>query len=149
MSEQHIDIIAELPSGYKFHHIGYATTSLEKERSFFTTLGYHQEGESFSDLNQGVTGCFMSGPGPRIELLENLPDSTILTPWIKAGIKMYHFAYFVDSLDEAINWAREKRGKICVESVSAVAFGGRQICFVIFRNGLMLEFIENSNSTIS
>jgi methylmalonyl-CoA/ethylmalonyl-CoA epimerase len=30
-----------------------------------------------------------------------------------------------------------------VAPVAAVAFGGRHISFVMFRNGLMLEFIEN------
>ena len=64
----------------EFHHIGYATPSLEKERAFFAFLGYHLEGEPFADRLQGVTGCFLSGPGPRIELLENLIGANTLTP---------------------------------------------------------------------
>lgn len=133
-----------LPDGHAFHHIGYATAAIGPERDLFEFLGYRQEGECFADPAQGVAGCFMCGPGPRIELLENLPGSATLTPWLTAGIKMYHFAYWVDDAKAAIDWARESRAKVVVHPVPAVAFGGRRIAFVVFRNGLMLEFIERA-----
>jgi len=131
-----------LPSGYEFHHVGFATASIERERVLFEFLGYRMEGEIFVDPRQGVVGCFMSGPGPRIELLENLPGSGTLTPWLNAGTKMYHLAYWVDLLDQALAWARSQRARVVVPPVPAPAFGGRKIAFVIFRNGLMLEFIQ-------
>lgn len=131
-----------LPNGYEFHHIGYATTSIVRERGLFEFLGYQLEGEPFCDFQQGVSGCFLSGPGPRIELLENLPDTDTLTPWINAGVKLYHFAYLVDSVSNAIDWARGRRAKVIVQPVPATAFGGRHISFVMFSNGLMLEFIQ-------
>lgn len=134
----------DLPAGYEFHHIGYATASLDRELSFFNFLGYRQEGERFADATQGISGCFMTGPGPRIELLENLPDSQTLTPWLNAGIKMYHFAYLVEDMEAALAWARSQRAKVTVPPVAAVAFGGRYIAFVIFRSGLMVEFIERT-----
>ena len=136
-----------LPVGFEFHHIGYATASLEKEQDFFAFLRYRLEGEPFADRIQGVTGCFLSGPGPRIELLENLIGANTLTPWLNAGVKIYHFAYLVADLDAAISWARSLRAKVTVEPVPAVAFGGRRISFVMFRNGLMLEFIEKIKAT--
>ncbi len=131
-----------MPEGYDFHHIGYATASIERERDFFALLGYCQEGGVFVDPIQGVTGCFLIGAGPRIELLENLPGAATLTPWLNAGVKMYHFAYEVADLDAAIDWARSQLAKVTVVPVPAVAFGKRRISFVMFRNGLMLEFIE-------
>lgn len=134
-----------VPRGFDFHHIGYACVSLEKERNFFDCLGFRQEGDVFVDETQGVKGCFLLGPGPRIELLENLPNSTTLTPWIKAGVKVYHFAYQVQDLEKAVAWARGQRAKVIVEPIAAVAFGGRRICFTMFRNGLMIEFIESQS----
>lgn len=134
--------IPPLPVGYEFHHVGYATAYMGKERTIFAFLGYHQEGEIFVDPVQGVTGCFLAGSGPRIELLENLPGATTLTPWLNSGVKMYHFAYLVENLDEALNWIRSQRAKVIVAPVPAMAFSGQRICFVMFRNGLMLEFIE-------
>jgi methylmalonyl-CoA/ethylmalonyl-CoA epimerase len=131
-----------LPAGAIFHHIGYATASLVREREFFKCLGYQQEGLDFKDPEQGIRGCFLQGPGPRLELLENLPGADTLTPWLNTGIKMYHFAYQVEDLDMAIFWARSQRGKMTVAPVPAVAFEERRICFFAFRQGPMLEFIE-------
>ncbi len=133
-----------LPVGYKFHHIGYASNSLVRDREFFKRLGYTQEGLDFKDPEQGIIGCFLQGPGPRIELLENLPDSDTLTPWLNTGVKMYHLAYQVEDLDKAIIWARGQRGRMTAAPVPAVAFEGRRICFFAFRQGPMLEFIEQS-----
>lgn len=131
-----------LPIGHTFHHIGYVTDSLVREREFFRHLGYLQEGSEFTDPEQGILGCFLQGPGPRLELLENLPGSKTLTPWLNAGIKMYHIAYEVEDLENAIAWARRERGKMTVAPIPAIAFQGRRICFFFFRKGLMLEFIE-------
>jgi methylmalonyl-CoA/ethylmalonyl-CoA epimerase len=131
-----------LPSENIFHHIGYATRSLEREREFFKQLGYAQVGEEFSDPRQGVFGCFLEGPGPRLELLENLPKSETLTTWLNTGASMYHLAYEVEDLDETATWALNQRGKQVVAPVPAVAFNGRRICFFVFREGPMLEFIE-------
>ncbi|MDZ4855161.1 MAG: VOC family protein [Nitrospirota bacterium] len=133
-----------LPKGYEFHHIGCATTSIERERRVFEVLGYQVEGAPFVDTLQGVTGCFVCGPGPRIELLENLPGADTLTPWINAGVKMYHFAYQVQDMSNAIDWARSQRAKVIVQPVPATAFDGRHISFVMFRNSMMLEFIHKA-----
>jgi len=135
-----------LPAGYEFHHIGYATASIEKERELFALLGYRQEGEAFSDPIQGVAGCFLVSLGPRIELLENLPGSSALTSWLDVGIKLYHFGYLVVDLAAAVAWARSIRAKITVAPVPSVAFNGRRISFAMLRNGLLLEFIERSRS---
>ncbi len=132
-----------LPSGAAFHHIGYATESVAREAELFTSLGYRAEGEAFSDASQGIRGLFMVGAGPRIELLENLPGSDTLTPWLARGTRMYHLAYLVPDLAAALAWAVTQRARVAVTPVPAVAFGGRRIAFVIFRHGLMLEFIES------
>ncbi|HWV18539.1 MAG TPA: VOC family protein [Rhodocyclaceae bacterium] len=130
------------PADFAFHHIGYATRSLRQEEPYFNVLGYRREGEAFSDPIQGVAGCFLSGAGPRIELLENLPGSTTLDAWLNAGIKLYHMAYEVANIEAAVSWARQQRGKVTVPPVPAAAFEGRLISFVVLRNGGLIEFIE-------
>lgn len=136
-----------VPSGFDFHHIGYATASIDQEYRFFERLGYRAEGDAFADPVQGVAGRFLIGAGPRIELLENLPGSHTLTPWLEAGVAMYHFAYWVDDIESALQWAKSQRGKVAVQPVPAIAFGGRRICFAIFRTRMMLEFIERRLTT--
>ena len=134
--------LPSLPAGCEFHHLGYATESIEREWEFFAALGYIQETEKFEDPIQGIAGCFLSGPGPRVELLQSLPGANTLAPWVKAGIKVYHFGYVVTNLNKAILWAQNRRGKVISPPAPSVAFNGRYISFVKFRNGLMLEFIE-------
>lgn len=129
------------PSGCVFHHIGYAARSIEDEKVFFSSFGYVQEGRVFSDPVQGVKGLFLSGGGPRIELLEDLPGRNTLVPWIQAGVRLYHLAYLTDDLDACLDWSRRARGKVVIAPVPSVAFGGRMISFVLFRRGVMIEFI--------
>jgi methylmalonyl-CoA/ethylmalonyl-CoA epimerase len=133
----------KIPPALAFHHLGYACTSIARERSAFELLGYKQEGSTFSDPIQAVNGCFMVGPGPRIELLENTEGSKTLTPWLDAGTKLYHLAYEIETtLDQALSFVLRERARVVVKPVPAVAFGGRQVCFVMFRHGLLLELIE-------
>jgi methylmalonyl-CoA/ethylmalonyl-CoA epimerase len=136
------ETLTEAPAGYEFHHIGYATASIDRELATFRLLGYRSEDRVFIDPLQGVRGLFLSGPGPRIELLESLPGSSTLTPWLSKGIRMYHLAYTVPEIAGAVEWARAQRARIIVEPVPAVAFGLRRISFAMFRNGLLLELIE-------
>ena len=125
-----------------FHHIGYACRSIRAERQSFEAWGFALEGDPFVDVTQGIAGCFMVGAGPRIELLENLPERSTLTPWLDAGIKMYHLAYEVSDLEMITEWVRRHRGRVVIPPVPATAFAGRRVSFAMMRNGPMLEFIE-------
>lgn len=136
-----------LPPGAAFHHIGYATESVDRDAALFATLGFRVEAEAFVDHTQGVRGLFMVGAGPRIELLENLPGRDTLSPWLGRGVRMYHLAYAVPDLAATLAWATTQRARVAVAPVPAVAFGGRRIAFIVFRHGLMLEFIEHEEFT--
>lgn len=135
------DAIA-LPKCWLFHHIGYAAKNMTEEQGLFKSMGYVLEGEPFVDPLQGVRGCFLNGGGPRIELLENLDGAQTLTPWLNSGVKFYHLAYEVPEMQAVIDWVRLSRGRLTVKPVPAVAFGGRKICFALFRANILLEFIE-------
>jgi len=130
----------------EFHHIGYATTSVEKERTYLRRLGYLQEGSEFKDPAQGIRGIFMSGSGPRIELLEPIEGSNVLTPWIESGIKMYHIAFLVDDLEKQLHQSRTQRARVVAVPVPAGAFSGRRIAFVLMQNLLLVEYIERTRS---
>ena len=127
----------------EFHHIGYATKSIKQEINFFTCLGYFQESPVFVDENQGIKGCFMVGDGPRIELLENLPSSKTLSPWLKKGINMYHFAYLVNDITFALHQCQLVSSILLSKPTPSVAFDGRKIAFVIFKNNFLVELIES------
>jgi len=131
----------EIPAGFEFHHLGQACRAIEREIGFVERLGYRRDGKAFEDSVQGIRGQFMVGAGPRLELLEDLPGRDTLGPWLDAGIRIYHMAYMVDDLGPAIEWGRGQRGKLIVPPVPAVAFKYHAICFMMFPNRSMLEFI--------
>lgn len=128
--------------GLRFHHVGVACRDLEAEERMYAQIGYTREGDDFEDPIQGVRGRFLIGGGPRLELLSELPGSTVLTPWLRKGVKMYHFAYEVSDLTAADTSVVSFGAKQLVAPSPAVAFAGRCIAFYMLPNGFVIEFIE-------
>lgn len=126
-----------------FHHIGVACRDLDSETRRFASLGYSAESPDFTDPLQGVTGRFLNGGGPRMELLKPLPGSGILTPWLRSGVKLYHLAYETQNITNMIEDYREDGAKLIVSPVPAVAFSGRLIAFLMLPNMLLIELIQN------
>ena len=126
----------------EFHHIGVATKSIEKELPQYTVIGYEEEGDYFEDPGQGIRGLFVTAKGyPRLELLENLEGSTTLDIPLKNNQKMYHRAYYVDNIDNAIAFLKSTGAKIMVEKRISTYFG-KNICFIMLRNMELVELLE-------
>ena len=125
-----------------FHHIGVACRDLATEAEAFGKIGYEVEGEDFVDPRQGIRGRFLVGPGPRLELLVGLPGSSVLKPWLDKGVKFYHQAFVVESLETSVQQLCDKGGRMVSGLVPAIAFGGRQIAFIMLRNLAMVELIQ-------
>jgi methylmalonyl-CoA/ethylmalonyl-CoA epimerase len=125
-----------------FHHIGVACRDLESETEAFRLLGYEAEAEDFLDPRQGIRGRFLIGSGPRLELLVGLPGSSVLTPWLKKGLKFYHQAFVVQNLGVSVEELCEKGGRLVSPPIRAAAFGGQQIAFVMLRNMSLVELIQ-------
>jgi methylmalonyl-CoA/ethylmalonyl-CoA epimerase len=130
-----------------FHHIGIACTDLDAEAASLASLGYTPEAHDFTDPVQGIRGRFMVGGGPRLELLVSSGDSRVLTPWLDRGVKMYHLAYEVRSLPEAMDRLIAGRARVVSDPRAAVAFGGRQIAFLALPNMQLVEIIEAAHTT--
>lgn len=127
----------------KFHHIGFACNNLDIETQNLALLGYSPEGKDFNDPLQGVRGRFLTAHGsPRIELLVQNEKSQVLEPWLARGIKMYHLAYCVSNLKIEIEKFQQQRGKIMVPPTPAIAFGGREISFILLPTMMLIELIE-------
>ena len=136
------DPVLDISNQHKFHHLGYASSSIDDEINSLSLLGYTQESDFFIDKIQGVRGCFFIGGGPRIELLENIPNSKTLTPWINQNIKIYHFAFLTSNMNNSLSFFKKQRARIIINSVPAVAFNDNLISFVMLRNKVLIELIE-------
>lgn len=133
----------QLVGKFDFHHIGVATKSIEKELPSYSMLGYSLESAIFEDSQQGIRGLFLTAKNqPRLELLENLAESTTLDLYLKNNTKMYHSAYTVDHIEKAISVLTNCRAKIMSPLKESVYFGKR-ICFLILPNMQLIELIED------
>jgi methylmalonyl-CoA/ethylmalonyl-CoA epimerase len=125
-----------------FHHIGVACKDINKELDSVKFLGYQLAGDFFSDPIQGVRGCFLNGPGPTLELLEDLPGSSTIKPWIDKGIKMYHLAFEATDLNSSIDSFKRNGALLVSVPKPSVAFDGREICFLMLKTRQLIELIE-------
>jgi methylmalonyl-CoA/ethylmalonyl-CoA epimerase len=131
-----------LPGGCDFHHAGVACRDIGGEAARLAPLGYAPEGMPFVDPRQGVRGMFVVGGGPRLELLEPLPDTPgMLAPWLERDVKLYHLAYETGELGAAIEHLRSAGAKLVAGPTPAVAFGGREIAFLMLPNRMLVELI--------
>jgi methylmalonyl-CoA/ethylmalonyl-CoA epimerase len=129
--------------GARFHHMGVACADLDTEERAFRALGYAPEaGADFVDPAQGVRGRFLVGGGPRLELLVPLDARSPLRPWLDRGTKVYHSAYEVPDLAVAVAGLVAARGRIVRAPTPAVAFSGREVCFVVLPNLMLVELIQ-------
>lgn len=110
----------------------------------FAILGYRSEGPDFFDPIQGIHGRFIVGGGPRLELLRNGAEPGVLTPWLKKGVRFYHLAYEVESIEGGEALLLPLGAKAMGRPVPAIAFGGRPICFYMLPNLTLVELIGRS-----
>lgn len=152
------------------HHIGVATQSIESELPIFKALGFEIEGE-FVDQTQGIRGVFITSKAThqghsnyRLELLENLPQSTRLDNYLKNHHKLYHIAFVsrdIQSDSQAIldarftqntNFTRGggeenvklSKARMLVPIIQASYFS--KLCFIMLPNRLLIELVELKNS---
>jgi len=125
-----------------FHHLGVASPDLAAEIDALASLGYVAAGKPFTDPVQGVRGLFLRGLGPQLEVLEQLPGSTVLDDWLARGVRIYHQAFVADPLQGELRRLQERGALLLVGPTPAVAFAGRLICFVMLKDRMLVELIE-------
>ena len=127
----------------QFHHIGMACHNLDTETKHFASLGYQIEGDDFTDPIQGVHGRFLAGQFPRLELLVPMnTEESVLSPYLKSKIKMYHLAYETPDIEQSIQQLMSCRAKLVVKPIPAIAFKERHIAFIMLPNMLLIELIS-------
>jgi hypothetical protein len=137
------------PGNFAFHHVGVACESIDGEVSLWEALGYRLEGSAFIDEAQGIRGQFMTGGGPRIELLEATGESQTLAPWIKRRVKFYHMGYLVEAFEASMGTLIAEGATVTRQPMMSVYFGTR-IAFLMMPNMALIEIIEarqNSNTS--
>ena len=134
----------------RFHHIGYAVRSIEQYLDTFLVpmFGPAKISQPVADPVQRVKVCFveMQG-GVVIELVEPLGSDSPVNSIVdskRGGV--YHLCYEVDDIDAELKRFRAKRCLPLGKPVSAAAFNGRRIVFILTPQNDLLEFVEAEKS---
>lgn len=130
---------------WEFHHLGVACADLDREADVFTRLGYVREGAPFEDERQGIRGQFMTGPGPRVELLQDLPGSRTVAGFVERGVRYYHQGFYVDDFDAEVEALKARRAKALGPAQPSAYFGAR-IVFLALSPHIIVELIERQSS---
>jgi methylmalonyl-CoA/ethylmalonyl-CoA epimerase len=125
-----------------FHHLGMACRKIAAELTELAIAGYRPEGPIFEDPIQQVRIQFVSGGGPRLELIEPAGAQSPVEGILKRGGKFYHLAYEVGRLDDAIACFRERQYLPVSPPAPAVAFDMRRIVFLASATRTLIELIE-------
>ena len=125
-----------------FHHLGVASPDLTAEVDALSSLGYSAVGAPFTDPVLGVRGLFLRGCGPQLEVLEQLPGSTVLDGWLARGVRIYHEAFLAEPLEAELQKLQARGARLIGRPTPAVAFEGRRVCFVMLRGSILTELVE-------
>ncbi|MGY3411001.1 methylmalonyl-CoA/ethylmalonyl-CoA epimerase [Bradyrhizobium sp. GM5.1] len=125
-----------------FHHVGMACRKIAAELPELAIVGYRPEGPIFEDPIQQVRIQFVSGGGPRLELIEPAGARSPVEGVLKRGSKFYHLAYEVRRFDDAIASFRAQQYLAVSSPAPAVAFDMRRIVFLASPTLTLIELIE-------
>ena len=126
-----------------FDHLGIIVKSIEKSTLLYKILGYETEGEIFEDPQQQMRGLFLQkSDAPRIELIEDLSDSKVLSKLINSqNGEIYHLAYRVENLEENLPQILEALHVRILSPIKAGTFF-KKVCFVFSQEAQIIELVE-------
>ena len=127
----------------QFDHLGIIVKSIAKSVPWYEKLGYEIEGDIFEDHWQQMRGLFLNKKGtPRIELIEDLSDSKVLSKLINSqNGKIYHLAYRVDRLEENLPKLLDELNIRILSPIKPGVFF-KNVCFVFSPEAQIIELVE-------
>ncbi len=130
-------------TGFSFHHIGYATTSIKVTAAFFESIGYHLS-DTIMDVEQHVNIALLSKENtPLIELVEVIDEKSPVNNIVKKnGVTAYHICYEVEEIEKAISFLKKKRFVLLFKPVVAVALESKLICYLYHKDVGLIELLQ-------
>ncbi|MEO1008287.1 MAG: VOC family protein [Planctomycetota bacterium] len=126
-------------------HVGLVVANVQAGRRHLETF-YHAtpRGEPIDDPLQQATVWFFDAHGVTIELIAPLgADSHLHNVLERSGEHLAHLCYEVDDLDAALAEMRGNKA-MTISRKPAVAFGGRDVAFVLLPNKTIVELLAAS-----
>lgn len=125
----------------ELHHTAYVVPDLQASLAAWQAiLAAHLEAGPVRVGADQVDVCFLRFPGGRVELVcRDVPAESAAAP---GTARPDHLCFLCDDLDRRIAEAREQGGVVVRSPVASEAFDGRRMCFVLYRNIGLIEWVE-------
>jgi methylmalonyl-CoA/ethylmalonyl-CoA epimerase len=137
----------------RLHHVGFAIHSIEREiAAFRSSILASWDGKIFHDPLQKVRVTFLQTPNPTdamVELVEPAADDSPVGQFLKRGGGLHHLCYEVPDLVAHLEKMKSGGGIIVRPPLPAIAFENRRIAWVVTRQKLLLEFLEQERPSSS
>ena len=134
------------------HHTGYVVPSIAEGLARWSeTLSAVSVSEAFEDETQRARVVFLEfapGGGALLELVEPLTVDSPLSRFLQKGGGLHHLCFEVDNLEEQIRYMKARQAILVRHPKPAVAFGGRQIAWMMTRDKLLVEYLERAGGQV-
>ncbi len=131
---------------FTLHHVGIAVRNLPKAIPVYKNLfAYELESGPFDDPIQNVSVCFLTrGEGDTLmELVAPLGPNSPIDGTLKKGGGPYHVCYQVADMKAAVHHLSEQGSVLISGPVPAVAFGMREVAWLMTEANLLVELLES------
>ncbi len=126
----------------ELHHTGYRVAEMEDSiRYWVDTVGADVEMPPTVISADSVRVCFLKFNGGRVELVAPIDESKP-APGSAPGGRPDHVCFLCGDFDRRVESARDEGGVVVRPPVSSEAFGGRRMCFVLYRDVGLIEWVE-------
>lgn len=128
----------------KFNHIGVAVRDINKSiKHYSESMGWVKSSDIVYDSIQRVKICFMiDNSNVYYELIEPAGSNSPVTNVLKRKGSIYHTCYEVNDVERSVK-ELSANGFIQISDIEeAIAFNNRKIVFLINRDNLIIELLE-------
>jgi methylmalonyl-CoA/ethylmalonyl-CoA epimerase len=130
----------------RLHHIGFVVSEIQTVIEGFTrSLGAIWDAKIFHDPLQKVRVTFLQAAHPgdaQVELIEPAAADSPVLNFLNKGGGLHHLCYEVADLESHLGGLRKEGAIVVKPPLPAVAFENRRIAWVLTRQKLLLEFLE-------
>ncbi len=133
-------------SEQRLHHVGYVVADVEAALPQWTvSLAARWVSPVFHDPLQKVNVVFLqpdSDDAVQVELVAPAGDGSPVASFLVKGGGLHHMCYEVDDLEAHIAVMKSRKAMVIRPPKPAVAFGGRRIAWMVTKERLVLEYVE-------
>ncbi len=122
--EMKVDLMEEIG---EVDHIAIAVRNIDRATRFFTEfLNFELQGDKVKMKEEGINYQFLKSNGWRVELLEPLDDSSIVSEFLKKrGEGFHHICFRVDDIEKALERIRSMGYRVVGENLHPEEYSNR------------------------